>query len=1179
MRRFLVVGCGGSGGQTLAYLMDQLRSDLAPYGVGSLPQGWQFVHIDVPNTSDNGPDGLGNVEQQGGTYFGCGPQGASYAVLDDAVSRKFAETSAFDAIGTWAPRHPEEVNNPIGDGAGQFRAVGRMITLSRVSQIRQVLQVAWDRLNQPDTKSEMRRLQVPALGTYNDNTPIVLVVSSMAGGAGASMALDVCRLLTLVGGLNPRLMGVFMVAPNIFDAVPEAGRTGVRPNALAMLGEIVASQTGAAREHDVATLQALGQPGGQGVAIPFARVFPVGRFAGVDRTPFGDGSPKAVYRGLGRGLAGLIMSDTATTQFVSFDLGNTASPRGDRDLLGWGSNWNDLPWGSYGFASLSMGRDRYAEYSAQRIARTGVDLLLHGHLQSGSRASSNEQVAALLDSQWAGICHRAGLPSVEAEINGWMMSGHAFPDAVVDGESHGVVQRDLQTHVPSPNGLQAAQWVPALRQRLAQRSPDVTRAAEQAAVGLAFGWHRQLQENVEREVALCVARLGLPYGIAVVERLSRHLREILSPSAERLAAMPRPDVTAVPGRLEPTLGRLKGTITNGTQLTEELLTGCREQVRRHMYGRLAHLTARLLQQFSVDVLGPLGSALGEAQRILEHAMAAEVVDLGLARLATDQAAAWPADADVRVQSRFDEAENEVLLTSSTDFLPQYVSDVERAVDSARNVSFEDARTAVAGQVISGIWETTGGTRPPGGLLERRAQWRSRVFPTDPTNGQPIIPSHSTYDVHIRPAELLRRARMFVSRPGESFDQFCRLSITDFVKGTGAAESEIDGRRREVVEKFTEALALARPLISVNNTALQAVHQGQDIEYRYKFSEVPFKGLPIADDLTRVLTTNPMIDLPSSQNLAGAVGDTSGVTRVDIFGSYPNYSPLAFDAVLGPAAEQWAGTGDIGREAFWEWRRARPLAAALPMADEERRAMTAGWLLGQLIGHIRVPAKPYTSAVQIWDAQESRWVAFPHPLLTPPSRFVAEYDWLPAVLESVLLAVARSHEAPVMASLRPYRLLRGIYDDTSQGPASGINVGDLAARRLATEWLAGRSRSGGSSAVPGADAAATVDDRADTALRWLTGIGRLAGEHYMAPDRNGAPGGGAFSLVRTRVQASGTPLFHDVAPDVFWSAGQLVGIVEQAREDALRPAPSVLSRSFDTPRIVEDLPAIPQHGVF
>src|SRR4051794_18203058 len=234
MRRFLVVGCGGSGGATLAYLMDQLRSDLAPLGVAKLPRAWQFVHVDVPHASEPGPSGLGSVEEQGGTYFGCGPQSASYEVLDSAVSKRLAEVEKLDKIGTWAPREPKEVLNPISVGAGQFRAVGRMITLSRATAIRPELERAWNRLNHPDTREEMRSMTAPALVGHDSTPPIVLVISSMAGGAGASMALDVCRLLTLVDGVDPNLMGVFMVAPNIFDALPEASRTGVRPNALAM---------------------------------------------------------------------------------------------------------------------------------------------------------------------------------------------------------------------------------------------------------------------------------------------------------------------------------------------------------------------------------------------------------------------------------------------------------------------------------------------------------------------------------------------------------------------------------------------------------------------------------------------------------------------------------------------------------------------------------------------------------------------------------------------------------------------------------------------------------------------------------------------------------------------------------------------------------------------------------
>ena len=52
---------------------------------------------------------------------------------------------------------------------------------------------------------------------------------------------------------------------------------------------------------------------------------------------------------------------------------------------------------------------------------------------------------------------------------------------------------------------------------------------------------------------------------------------------------------------------------------------------------------------------------------------------GPARLATDQYAAWPADADELVPARFAEANNEVLLISSSAFKGRYEIDLPKAV--------------------------------------------------------------------------------------------------------------------------------------------------------------------------------------------------------------------------------------------------------------------------------------------------------------------------------------------------------------------------------------------------------------------------------------------------------------------------------------------------------------------
>lgn len=1151
MRRFLVVGCGGSGGATLAFMMDQLRSELHAAGVDKVLSGWQFVHIDVPSAAESGPEGLANVPAQGGSYIGCGPQGSSYAILDGALSQRLAADGALDAIATWAPRNPQEVTNPISAGAGQYRAIGRMITLSKASEIHARLQAAWDALFRVETISEMSTVSVPGMGRFDPNEPpLVLVVSSMAGGAGASMALDICRLLTLVTGLDPKLMGVFMVTPDIFESLPESARIGVRANALAMLGEIVASQTGAAREHDVRILRALGQHHGDGEPIPFARVFPVGRYIGADRTLFGDGSQYAVYRGLARGLAGLMMSGKASDQFVSYDLGNTASPTGDRDVLGWGiSSWDVLPWGTYGFSSLSMGRDRYAEYAAQRLARSCADKLSFGHLQAGNPASSNEQLDTLLSSQWQAHCNELRMPAAAGDeqarvgiLGNWIANG-AFPPEAVSSTVNGLIERQLRGYLPNPQGMSAEQWVPVFRQAVMNRRADLARACSETAYAMVFSWHREFAEQVERMVGTAAASLGLPYARELIDRLRLHLDSVLAPGIAQLGAMGPPDIVAIPPQVDAALRSLRGVMTNADQVLGIALDGFRSTVRRQLYADAAARMADVLRVMGAELLAPLRDALGEAMILLEKARSEPPSDVGLARLSTDQYVAWPSDADELVPSRFAEANNEVLLISSSAFKQRYETDLPKAVGGSNamiplRTAVDDATT----RVILGLWQTTGGTAAPGGLIERTATWVTRALGTDPENGRPRVPSMAQFDVHTRPAELLARARLYVGRPGESFEEFCKVSLRDYVQGAGASESELVNRRRDIDTKFAEALSLARPLASVNDQALQRVHPGQQVEYRYKFSEIPFAGQPVAETLAEVLRTNPRIDQATKDNYGRSLSDEDSVTRIDIFGSYPNYSPLVFDSVLKPAAQQWAQTAGPGRGAFWRYRRSRPLSASLPMTDAERRTMTAGWFLGQMLGRIQIPASPFTDPVRIYDGDDNQWLSFPNPLLTPPSAFTASYDWLPAVLESSLLAIATSHEPPVMRSLRPYTVLRALYDSHSQDPASGIV--ELSAAALVREFLkTGTSGPGITSRVGPIAAAQTAEDRQAAAETWLGNVRDVAAQ-YLPADTPGATPDGAFTTVATRSKAAKTPIFRDLAPDVFWATEALIKLLQR-----------------------------------
>jgi hypothetical protein len=212
-------------------------------------------------------------------------------------------------------------------------------------------------------------------------------------------------------------------------------------------------------------------------------------------------------------------------------------------------------------------------------------------------------------------------------------------------------------------------------------------------------------------------------------------------------------------------------------------------------------------------------------------------------------------------------------------------------------------------------------------------------------------------------------------------------------------------------------------------------------------------------------------------------------------------------------------------------------------------------------------------VQIWDPEASAWVAFPHPLLTPPDRFRALYDWLPAVLESQLLAISRVQKPPVMSSLKPYLLLRELYDRQELGPASGI-VGISAISKLAT-WIAKGSLSGTPSRIPAIAAAQTPEERRDTAKEWLTGAGgpgHLAVKEFL-PSSEGNGSRGSYAVIASRAQASDTPFFRDLAPDIEWATRSLAAILDQAYDQALRAGSTSES---DEPAY---RPPLPEGGVF
>jgi hypothetical protein len=1140
VKRFLVVGCGGSGGATLQFLMDQLRADLGRRGLG-LPRGWQFLHVDVPTSPDGVAPGLPpTVPQQGGRYVPLAHQGATYKGVAHNVESRLQDAGQLAELATYRP-DPEQVTFSITDGAGQYRSVGRTLTLSQVRTVTDQLHAAWAALQSETAISELRAVAAefsPRTEAKVRDRPVVLVVSSMAGGAGASMVLDVCRLLTGLDRYDPLGTGLFLFTPQVFAELPPTKRRGVDGNAMAMMGELLAAQAGAGAAGDVAVLRAMGLSARE-VRLPFGRVFPIGSRIGTTGAEFGDGSMAGIYRGLGRGLAALMLSGEAAHDFVAYDLTNPLPPATDARQFGWGSNDGGWHWMSFGFASLGLGRERYGEYAAQRLARLTVDRLVEGHLQPADTRPATEQLSALADARWQGFLADAGLPAPGQPMVEWLRP-------LVERSLSERLDLTLRETVDGPladgHGSHLDVWLPTALSQIATLRRPLHETVRKSTYRWAFAWHQQLRGAIESALMRTVQASGLALGREMLRRTQAACGTWVAALQAEAARAPQ-DVAARPAEVETLPRGGKGRVTVGPEVVERVRSGYRRQVWGGMLGTSAGYAADVIASFARDLLEPLVTATDDALGGLLDARLAPVQDAGLARVETEEYAAWP-EAGRLVPRRFAHAHNEVLLTAADDFPGLFDGHLQATFDG---LPVDTARSHAVSQVLSGRWETTG-RKVDLVVLECLVPWRPGVLGADPDDesavNSPMV--RAQYRLAVRPEEVLSRARRWVTTEKQPFDAFVRQSLRDHLNGADVQQGERDRRAKELRARFREVLTAASPLVDVNEGTVSAQHPAAGVQRMFKFSPLPFAGHQLGLDLADDLAGIPDVDPTTVTRFTGALDVASRATRVDVFGSYSHLSPVCFASLLAPLETHWASCTDHdSRQKFFDRRRARRLAGGLPMGDAQRRAIIGGWYVARVTGRLRLPGEHHGSAVQVWDPEAGAWVSFPSPLLVEESQFVTPSDVLPSVLLSSLLALAQSHSSPYLEPFRPYTVLRRTWDDGhTPRHADAPLVGLAAAAVLRRHLVEGDRPLGAPARTQEAEALWSQqrpEERRDALADSLTDLREYLGMTYLPPGPDNS-GGGAYSVLSHREQLNRVPLFHEVAPDVHVVLGWLVDLL-------------------------------------
>ena len=1197
MHKVLVVGCGGSGAKTLAYMMDQLKSTLAdklPERYGSpkdvkLPGAWQFVSVDVPTVPERPGPNLPNVPEAGGRYISCGSSDR-YATVDTAVTNQLAARRAQGTIATWALDNPESETTPISAGAGQYRSIGRMLILSKLQEIQQELRKSWDVLFTGETERELADLRSQLYGrsvSSSDTSkeqPMVFVVSSMAGGAGASMALDICRLLTGLEGYAVGQSSLFMVTPDIFSQLSPDTVAGTNPNALAMFAELVSAQLGSATDSDQRIFNALGVPVGND-SIPVGRIFPVGVRSGENGALLGDGKPDTVYRALGRGLAALMSDEVSMDNYKQFTLGNRGGTGADQSKYAWGAaESKNVPWGTYGYAQLSMGRDRYAEYAAQRLARAAVDRLLNGHFDPKDEAPADQQIRKRLTNNEQTIQSRLNtvIPTQGNELN-WV--GESFGSVL--GQWANRMQYKIKDLIPAAGAKRGNEWVSEVERGMqeASRQIDLDQRAELYTGISEWAGADVLQRQILEMLRLEIGKYGVAYAMAMLDDIRSRIENSTIPALQSIWNDRNSEIVALSPDKRKQLESMRGKIEDSGQMIDEIVAENGWPLQLHGASYIANKMASVLRDFLNNFIAPLQKSMLDKHRDLEKFCELTTdVNLGVSQLKTNVPALWPEENQNGVPRRFSQAANEVFLTQVDSFPGQFEADI---IQSAKNeeqqdFDYEGALRESAQRVVGGDWESLSGSeKAPHNLIVLQDVWVSRELTHDPNQSMIRDPRAARFEINISTEAVLERSRQYIRRPGFSFQQFISSSLREFVTASGLTEHERRARRQQVLSKFSEAMTYALPLAQINTQLVRAIYN-DEVRYQFNFSRIPFGGDELGASLEQAVRDYPN-HRPAdvSKPLGKALSNQGEERSIDIFGSYPNYAPIVFESLLPPIEKQWRQTAGT-REEFWHGRRTRPLAAALPMTDQERRAMVRGWYVGRLVGRIFFPGTLDTSdlvPVQIFNEQSNSWINFDTPMLTPASRFRATLDWLPNLLESVSLAWARAGAQPVFESIQPYLELRALWDDAPSPSREGRTT---RGRRLVHKWLFdGNRQSGDALQIAGTEEGVSPQQRAENAIAWLKRQNEIA-QNYVPSDMLGQ--GQMFNIaerpygdITDRHLASKIPMFHDIAVDVVDATNELIDILEEC----LKMGPPVDKQTtFSTAvRNTNSGPELPGQGEF
>lgn len=1132
-RKTLLIGLGGSGGKTLRFLKRDLRRWLAQpsrvnpdqYWTGGIPDGWQFLHIDTPSI----PDGLeaGGDVLTDREYVGLVGEGVS---LQSVMGKIDGVNDAQPDLTSWRV-DPYRTKVPLQVGAGQFRAVGRTVGLAYSDTIKDRLRDAISRIRSSDAQPQLDRIYEHVHGervTGTSGDPIAIVVSSLAGGTGAGLLLDVFDILYGVDdAFRESTLGLFYT-PDAFTR--DANQGGLSPNSLAAISEVLNGAwwngTGGPDSSDVEDLLEDVPGKSSRITNHIARlVRPLHSSGAYCNFLIGgtnaEGNDVPMDAGLFAMVGGALLSwvtDVKVQQeFVAYEianwqasaLGNMAKPETADMLVNTGPMGEAGPpaFSALGFARVSVGTDYLRRYSAQMIAKAAATHLREAHLLSDRSQEiqaqgvvSPKRIVELLAEQeedrfvlCMDVYGRHDQTSGQPFDLAMRVRDDLLPQEVTVAYDE-QVERILQE--VSQLKLNADGWAIELEPRLRDARDELEHQVRRGLPRMVDAWVRQSVDVVTRAVE---AEAG-EHGILVARGLAAALRRrIMDPNEGAIAVLANHapasrSYAATTSMVEHVREQLRNGIDDAKAGIANVNVA--EAIRSAMgfawgavEAELAERAELLLTSFASGFLRPIEEALDQGNATLV------TTEKELARF-PDHAPGTPPDDLLPPRSEFTVIEPREFYDEFESLLMQTYAQQAAAgqgrLDAWRDVIGDVACAAsIRQQLIDAPGDAESASELRGRtLLVFDAEWRPGY---EVLGGSPTASSKQSARITARvtPTQVEDRADHWLGRRGFPFQRFLDQDLRTYTK----PPESIDGdepiyveRQSRVLRKLDQAVSAAAPLLRIDDALMPVVHPNMGEgrrAYRVTLSTLPFLLHPLEDRIVERMEATVYEGTGRQEQLRNTLTQDADLSYIDVISTLSNpIYPWVVPSLMMPIVEEW-NSGDSGTANFWTLRRARPVREFIPAPQPHIRAMLRGWFTGEALGLLTID-DGRVRIVHGAAGDSPRSVPFPHPTLEPAEEG-HDLDRVVTLLESLALVMPEVGRTNSITPFRPYTALRdlGMSDPTKDRVLAYRTVNPILKAWIETGQVA-------SQAVTGAKPVDGLDGLPDPAQRRAALIAHFEG---------------------------------------------------------------------------------------